>query len=96
MHKANFGCSDLYFIFCLKPTTHQIKMCSTEISQCKWMPLQVSDFIVIQSCSAHLLVIVEFECLSTSNWKKYPGKKATTTILSNKITAFVAVSLNQR
>jgi hypothetical protein len=42
MHKANFGCSDIYFIFCLKPLTSDIEMNSGEIARCQWMPLQVS------------------------------------------------------
>ena len=42
MHKANFGCSDIYFIFCLKPISSDININSTEIAKCRWMPLQVS------------------------------------------------------
>lgn len=40
MHKANFDCSDLYFIVCLSPLTEVIQMNSQEISKCKWMPIQ--------------------------------------------------------
>jgi len=39
-HQMNFGCSDLYFIVCLKPTSSEIKMCTREISKCEWMPLE--------------------------------------------------------
>lgn len=42
-HQMNFGCSDLYFIVCLKPTSSEIKMCTREISKCEWMPLK--DYI---------------------------------------------------
>jgi len=39
-HEMNFGCSDLYFIVCLKPTSSEIKMCTRELSKCEWMPLK--------------------------------------------------------
>ena len=42
-HQMNFGCSDLYFIVCLKPTSSEIKMCTREISKCEWMPLEVRN-----------------------------------------------------
>lgn len=39
-HQMSFGCSDLYFIACLKPLTSEIHMCQRELSKCVWMPLK--------------------------------------------------------
>jgi len=38
-HKFNFGCSDIYVIVALKPTTEEIQKCEKELSKCEWMPL---------------------------------------------------------
>lgn len=32
-----FGCSDLYFVFALKPKTEEIVKCEREIARCEWM-----------------------------------------------------------
>lgn len=32
-----FGCSDLYFVFALKPINQNISMCEREILTCEWM-----------------------------------------------------------
>jgi len=39
-HKFNFGCSDIYIIVALSPTSDQINACTKELSACKWMPIE--------------------------------------------------------
>ncbi|XP_014207118.1 nucleoside diphosphate-linked moiety X motif 6 isoform X2 [Copidosoma floridanum] len=39
-HDCVFGCSDIYTISCLVPTTFEIVKCSREIKECKWMKLE--------------------------------------------------------
>ncbi|KAK7065799.1 hypothetical protein SK128_012169 [Halocaridina rubra] len=43
VHKANFNCSDIYFIIHLKPTSEDITMCKNELAACQWMKIQ--DYI---------------------------------------------------
>ncbi|GLG95265.1 Putative nudix hydrolase fgf-2, partial [Gryllus bimaculatus] len=43
MHNANFGCSDIYFIACLKPLSDKIEKCNKEIKACQWM--KVEEFL---------------------------------------------------
>lgn len=38
-HGRQFGCSDLYIIFNLKPVTTEIVKCDREISDCQWMEI---------------------------------------------------------
>ncbi|XP_058808347.1 uncharacterized protein LOC131673959 [Phymastichus coffea] len=39
VHQYAFGCSDIYFISCLTPSTFDIVKCSREIGDCQWMKL---------------------------------------------------------
>jgi len=53
-HGMNFGCSDLYFIVLLKPTTSEIQMCSRELSKCEWMPLkEYANHELVHSTNRH-------------------------------------------
>ncbi|XP_031352463.1 nudix hydrolase 10 isoform X2 [Photinus pyralis] len=38
-HERMFGCSDLYFIVSLIPTSTDIEKCDREISECQWMKI---------------------------------------------------------
>ena len=40
-HDFNFGCSDIYIIVALRPTSSHITFDEKEISACQWMPLDV-------------------------------------------------------
>ncbi|XP_071530666.1 uncharacterized protein [Panulirus ornatus] len=40
VHGATFGCSDIYFIVHLRPTTQSITMCQRELAACQWMKIQ--------------------------------------------------------
>ncbi|XP_055913050.1 uncharacterized protein LOC129946760 isoform X2 [Eupeodes corollae] len=42
-HGGSFGCSDLYFVIALKPTTTKLTACPREISKVQWMP--VSEYL---------------------------------------------------
>ncbi|XP_018010318.1 nudix hydrolase 7 [Hyalella azteca] len=37
MHKAAFGCCDLYFVVLMRPTSTHITMCTQELNDCRWM-----------------------------------------------------------
>lgn len=39
VHRANFNCSDIYFIVHLRPTSDSITMCKKELTACEWMKL---------------------------------------------------------
>jgi len=39
-HQFNFGCSDIYIIVLLKPISSDIKQCTRELADAKWMPVQ--------------------------------------------------------
>lgn len=39
-HQFNFGCSDIYVIVELEPTSTTITRCQRELSDCRWMPIQ--------------------------------------------------------
>ena len=45
-HKFNFGCSDIYIIVALKPVSSEINKCTRELSDCRWMPVQVWKYII--------------------------------------------------
>lgn len=39
-HGGNFGCSDLYIVIALRPTSTEITKCDREIAKCEWMPIE--------------------------------------------------------
>ena len=41
MHGAAHGCSDFYFICLLRPLSAEIRMCTRELADCRWMPVRV-------------------------------------------------------
>jgi len=54
-HEMNFGCSDLYFIVCLKPKSSEIEFCTRELSKCQWMPLQeYATHDLVHSTNKHI------------------------------------------
>ncbi|XP_068220604.1 uncharacterized protein [Palaemon carinicauda] len=40
VHRANFNCSDIYFIVHLHPSSQSITMCKKELAACEWMKLE--------------------------------------------------------
>lgn len=39
-HNFNFGCSDIYIVVALRPTSMEIRQCTRELAKCQWMPLE--------------------------------------------------------
>ena len=48
-HKYNFGCSDIYIVVHLRPTSQgqTITKCDKELTKCQWMPLM--DYIAAEN-----------------------------------------------
>ena len=40
MHGSAHGCSDFYFICLMRPLSTQIRMCTRELTDCRWMPVR--------------------------------------------------------
>lgn len=40
VHNSQFGCSDIYNVFSLKPLNTDIKKCEQEIEICRWMKIE--------------------------------------------------------
>ena len=50
MHGAAHGCSDFYFICLMWPLSAEIRMCTRELADCRWMPVRVSSAQLSELC----------------------------------------------
>lgn len=57
-HDYSFGCSDIYMIAYLTPQNFEIEKCKREISECKWMKVQVVPQILFSHCQISRIIFI--------------------------------------
>jgi len=67
-HDFNFGCSDIYIIVALRPTSSHITFDEKEISACQWMPLdEYATHPLVHDTNRHFAQKY-LECSATGNF----------------------------